>query len=105
MGDFVVDWDSHQSQDVVLRRKSEMGEEVVVSAVLGPLTLENDGLYPWDVLMKVCVKRPCLKSILKFDCRVSDKDTDGSKFDIQSAHYLQPSAVMNLSAYRGPLFR
>lgn len=102
-----MDWDSSQSRDVVLRRKCETGEEVVVSALLGPLPFEGkiEGILPRDVLMKICVKKPGLRSVLQFDCEAYKKDNDGSEFDIHNAYYLQFSAGISNSTYRGPLFR
>lgn len=107
LGDFLVDGDSLQSRDVVLRRKCETGEEVVVSALLGPLPFEGEieGILPRDVLMKICVKKPGLRSVLQFDCEAYKKDNNGSKFDIRNAYYLQSSAGISNSTYRGPLFR
>ncbi|THG17755.1 hypothetical protein TEA_008514 [Camellia sinensis var. sinensis] len=52
LGDFVLDWDSPQSQDVVLRKKCESGEEVAVSALLGPETYEGQSSFPREALMK-----------------------------------------------------
>ncbi|KAL5546361.1 hypothetical protein UlMin_006048 [Ulmus minor] len=108
LGDFTVDWDSLQSQDVVLRRKCETGEVVVVSALLGPLVFEKEAeesLFPRNVLMKVCVKKPGLRSLMQFDCQVSEKGTGGSEFDIHNAYFLQSSAVPSRSAYTGSIFR
>uniref|UniRef100_A0A803P743 Mitochondrial glycoprotein n=1 Tax=Cannabis sativa TaxID=3483 RepID=A0A803P743_CANSA len=109
LGDFVVDWDSLQSQDMVLRRKCETGEEVAVSALLGPLpftreTDTDDSVFPQNVLMKICVKKPGLKSVLQFDCEVYNKGGNGSEFDIQNAYYLQSSSAISSSDYRGPVF-
>lgn len=104
----MVDWDSLKSQDVVLQRKCEKGEEVAVSALLGPAPFENlsdDGMYPRDVLMKVCVKKPGLRSVLQFDCEVYKRGHNGSEFNIHNAYYLPSSAIINSSVYRGPLFR
>ncbi|XP_059646268.1 mitochondrial acidic protein mam33 isoform X1 [Cornus florida] len=103
LGDFVLDWDSPQSQDVVLRKKCDSGEEVAVSALLGPETFEG-GKFSREALMKICIKKPGLSSILQFDCGVSSKDEDGSEFDIQNAYYIQSSACLGPSVYRGPLF-
>lgn len=105
LGDFVVDWDSLQSQDVILQRKCETGEEVVVSALLGRLNFRKECTVPREVLMKVCLKRPGLSSILQFDCEISEKGNDGSEFDIHNAYLFQSSADISPSAYRGPLFR
>lgn len=103
-GDFVVEWDSPQSQDVVLRRKCELGEEVVISAILGSFTYGRDNTFPREVLMKVCLKKPGLGSILQFDCGVSDRGNAGSDFDIHNAYYMQSPTRQASSAYRGPLF-
>lgn len=105
LGDFVLDWNSAQSHDVVLRRKSESGEEVAVSALLGQETRDSEGKFPREVLMKVCVRKPGLSSMLQFDCGVSEKDVHRSDFNIHSAYYLQSSTIPNSSIYRGPSFR
>jgi len=102
LGDFTLDWDSPKSQDVVLRKKSESGEEVAVSAMLGPEIDEGASSFPREALMKVCIKKPGLSSILQFDCGVSGKD-NGSEFDIHSAHYL-PSTSLDSSNYKGPSY-
>ncbi|XP_058107796.1 uncharacterized protein LOC131251216 isoform X2 [Magnolia sinica] len=53
LGDFVLDWDAPQSQDVVLRRKYGMGEEIAVSALLGPEAFEEEeGALPRKAFMK-----------------------------------------------------
>ncbi|XP_059595318.1 uncharacterized protein LOC100246864 isoform X1 [Vitis vinifera] len=105
-GDFVVDWDSPASQDVVLRRKCESGEEVAVSALLSPITFRNEeGSFPRDLLMKVCVKKPGLSPVLQFDCGVFSKDHERLEFNIHSAYYIPSPACLNPSAYRGPSFR
>uniref|UniRef100_A0A2P2P0T3 Mitochondrial acidic protein MAM33 n=1 Tax=Rhizophora mucronata TaxID=61149 RepID=A0A2P2P0T3_RHIMU len=104
LGAFVVDSDSSQSEDVVLRRKFESGEEVAVSALLGPETFGNCCTFPRAVLMKVCLKKPGLSSILQFDCGVTEKGTTGSQFDIYNAYYFQSLTSPKPSVYRGPLF-
>lgn len=105
LGDFKVDWDSLESQDVVLRRKCESGEEVAVSALLGQEMFAEGGIFPREVLMKVCVKKPGLNSVLQFDCGVSEKGIGGSRFHIYSAHYLHLTTTCpKPSAYRGPSF-
>ncbi|KAM0978409.1 hypothetical protein FF1_014390 [Malus domestica] len=109
LGDFVVEWDSPRSQDVVLRRKFESGEEVAVSALLGPFYSEEDSVekyseYPGEALMKVCVKKPGLSSMLQFDCSVFEIIGSRSVFNIHNAHILQPSAGLGPSVYRGPAF-
>ncbi|KAL6272854.1 hypothetical protein ACE6H2_023546 [Prunus campanulata] len=68
MGEFVVDCELPVSQDLVLRRKYDSGEEVAVSALLGPFSPDGlegvECLYPRDVLMKMCLKKPGLSSML-----------------------------------------
>ncbi|GFP90951.1 uncharacterized protein at2g39795 mitochondrial [Phtheirospermum japonicum] len=101
-GDFVLEWDSPKSQDVLLRKKCSSGDEVAVSALLGRDTFQGDGRLPREALLKVCVKKPGLSSILQFDCVASNKgETD---FDIQNAHYIKSSSCVDSSAYRGPSF-
>ncbi|XP_050230178.1 mitochondrial acidic protein mam33 [Mercurialis annua] len=104
LGDFVVDYDSSKSQDVVLRRKCESGEEVAVSALVGPKSIAEDGSFRGGVLMKVCVKKPGLNSMLQLDCGVTEKLMGGSQFDILSAHYIKSANSHRKSEYRGPLF-
>ncbi|KAH9648670.1 mitochondrial glycoprotein family protein [Citrus sinensis] len=104
LGDFKVEYDAPQSQDVVLRRKFESGEEVAVSALLGPETFVRESRFPREVLMKVCLTKPGLCSILQFDCRVTEKHIEGSDFDIRNAYYLQSSTCLGRPLYRGPMF-
>ncbi|KAJ7976748.1 Mitochondrial glycoprotein [Quillaja saponaria] len=103
-GDFKVEWESPESKDVVLRRKCKSGEEVAVSALLGPVIFERDGIFPRDVLMKVCVKKPGMSPMLQFNCNVFEKHNSGFEFDIYSAYYLQSPRCLGSSVYRGPLF-
>ncbi|KAK6945262.1 Mitochondrial glycoprotein [Dillenia turbinata] len=104
LGDFSLEWDSTRSQDVVLRRKSVSGEEVAVSALLGPAIYRQEGILPREVLMKVCIRKPRLSSLLQFDCGVYNKGDGRSDFDIRKAFYLQVSTSLDPSVYRGPLF-
>ncbi|KAK6941795.1 Mitochondrial glycoprotein [Dillenia turbinata] len=92
-GDFSLEWDSMRSQDVVLRRKSESGEEVAVSALLGPVIYKQEGVH-----------KPRLSSLLRFDCGVYDKGDGRSDFYICKAFYLQVLTSLDPSVYRGPLF-
>ncbi|GMH08153.1 hypothetical protein Nepgr_009993 [Nepenthes gracilis] len=103
LGDFTLDWDAPHSQDVVLRKKCESGEEVAVSALLGPKSLEGSG-FPRDVVMKVCIKKPGLCSVLLFDCGVWSRSYRSSDFKISTAYYLPSSVSFDHSDYRGPLF-
>lgn len=101
----MVEHDSPKSQDVVLRRKLETGEEIAISALSGPLRFGREGVFPREILMKICVSKPGVTSLLQFDCGVSDDDHDGSSFKIYNANYLQSAANLGTSVYRGPLFR
>ncbi|KAI7990690.1 Uncharacterized protein LOK49_LG12G02745 [Camellia lanceoleosa] len=104
LGDFVLDWDSPQSQDVVLRKKCESGEEVAVSALLRPETYEGESSFPREALMKVCIKKPGLSSILQFDCGAFGKGDNGSDFAIHNAYYIPSSTCLDSSIYKGPSF-
>ncbi|KAH6832591.1 hypothetical protein C2S53_010935 [Perilla frutescens var. hirtella] len=103
-GDFALEWDSPESQDVILRKKNSSGEEVAISALLGRDTFEEDSRFPAEALLKICVKKPGLSSILKFDCVASNRGGDQPDFQIQSAHYIPLSSSPNASIYGGPLF-
>ncbi|KAE8646855.1 mitochondrial acidic protein mam33 [Cucumis sativus] len=102
--DFTVEHDSLKSQDVVLRRKLDSGEEVVISALLGPLRLGYEGAFPRDILMKICVSKPGVSSLLQFDCGVSENGHGGSPFELYNAYYLPSSDCLGPSVYRGPSF-
>lgn len=105
LGGFILEYDAPLSQDVVLRRKFESGDEIAVSAMLGQETFAREGIFPREVLMKVCVKKQGLSSILQFDCGVSEMDNGRSEFDIHNACYLESAYCPHPSVYRGPLFR
>ncbi|XP_061339047.1 uncharacterized protein At2g39795, mitochondrial [Gastrolobium bilobum] len=104
LGEFVVDSDLPHSKDVVLRRKCDSGEEVVISSIVGPPNYEKDLIFARDVYMKVCIKKPALSSILQFDCQVYGKLNKGSEFDIRNAYYLRSPTSLTPSIHRGPLF-
>ncbi|KAF7814359.1 Mitochondrial acidic protein MAM33 [Senna tora] len=108
LGDFLVDWDSPHSKDVVLRKRCNSGEEVAVSAVLGPPpTSERGGKFPRDILMNVFIKKPTLSSMLQFNCQAFEESIDKSNFDIKTAYYLPSSSsstCLGSSIYRGPQF-
>ncbi|KAL2535032.1 Mitochondrial glycoprotein family protein [Abeliophyllum distichum] len=103
-GDFVLDWDSPQSQDVVLRKKCASGEEVAVSALLGHDTFQGDGSFPREALIKICIKKPGLTSLLQFDCVASGKGGNQLEFDIQNANYIHSPSCLGSSFYKGPSF-
>ncbi|OVA16543.1 hypothetical protein BVC80_1549g6 [Macleaya cordata] len=107
LGNFTLDWDDPKSQDVVLRRKYDMGEEIAVSAMLGPPIFEDvvEGLFPRTALMKVCIKKPGLSSVLHFDCDISGKSEGGSVLFIHNASFLPSSSSFGDSVYRAPLLR
>lgn len=102
--DFAVEYDSPMSRDVVLRRKLESGEEVAISALPGRFRFGHEGAFPREILMKICVSKPGVSSLLQFDCGVSEDGHSGSPFKIYNAYYLQSSACLGPSVYRGPLF-
>ncbi|KAG9148271.1 hypothetical protein Leryth_012227 [Lithospermum erythrorhizon] len=105
LGDFAVDFDSPLSEDVILRRKSESGEEVAVSALLGPDRFEENSKYPREVRMKVCIRKPSMSSIMQFDCGAFSMGVNKSSFNIYSAHYIPSLSCLDSSVYRGPSFR
>ncbi|MQL76701.1 hypothetical protein Taro_009083 [Colocasia esculenta] len=106
VGSFTVDWDDAKTQDLVLRRRFASGEELVVSALLGPLTYAGDDLLPRHALMKVCVKKPQPDPILQFDCEVFCRDDEvDSEFVIQNVNYLRSLNTLSSSRYKGPIFR
>ncbi|KAK4371472.1 hypothetical protein RND71_010947 [Anisodus tanguticus] len=100
-GDFVVDWDSPQSQDVVLRKRCESGEEVAVSALLGVGGSNENVKFPREAFMKVGVKKPGLRSMLQFDCVATSRLGDGCDFEIHNVNYI-PSPDLDSSACKGP---
>lgn len=106
----MLEWDSQHTQDVLLKKKCESGEEIAVSALLGEkIYYEEKGIQDYqitrEVLMKVCVKKPGLSSILQFDCEASSRGAGKSDFDIQNAYYIQSPSTLSSSTYRGPPFR
>lgn len=105
-GDFTLEWDAPHSKDIVLRKKCETGEELAVSALLGS-AYSLSGTYPWNVEMKVCVKKPGLASLLQFDCNVYMRNDSTSEYycHITSARYLQSSSSTGPRYYTGPSFR
>ncbi|KAK4749878.1 hypothetical protein SAY87_027327 [Trapa incisa] len=100
--DFVMEWDGPQSQDVFMRRKCETGEEIAVSAMLGPEILETEGAFPREVSMKVSLKKPGLASVLQLDCGVCAKSASGSEIDIRSVYFLHSPTAWCPSIYKGP---
>ncbi|XP_059308871.1 uncharacterized protein At2g39795, mitochondrial [Lycium ferocissimum] len=100
-GDFFVDWDSPQSQDVVLRRRCKSGEEVAVSALLGAEGSNENVKFPREAFMKVGVKKPGLRSILQFDCVATAQIGDDCSFEIHNVNYI-PSSELDSSARKGP---
>ncbi|KAI7757350.1 hypothetical protein M8C21_014164 [Ambrosia artemisiifolia] len=103
-GDFVIDWNSPSSKDIILRKKCESGEEIAISALLGEETFVEDNLYPKEANMKVCIKKNGLDSILQFDCKVLDEGQNKIDYHIQNAHYLKSPTDLGSSVYKGPIF-
>ncbi|XP_048497588.1 uncharacterized protein LOC104889386 isoform X2 [Beta vulgaris subsp. vulgaris] len=103
-GDFTLEWDAPNSQDIVLRKKCDTGEEVAVSALLGPVEYIRNGTYPRVVNMKVCIKKPGLSSLLQFDCKVANRSYNGPEFNISSASYLRSTNSTGPRYYKAPLY-
>ncbi|XP_043690645.1 mitochondrial acidic protein MAM33 [Telopea speciosissima] len=101
LGDFVLDWDSPQSKDVVLRRRFDSGEEIAISALLGPEADVGEGLLPMQVLMKICIKKPGLSPTLQFDCGISSSGDNESEFAVHNAYYRQSLSCSGASEYKG----
>ncbi|XP_076958414.1 mitochondrial acidic protein MAM33-like [Bidens hawaiensis] len=104
LGDFVIDWNSPHSKDIVMRKRCESGEEIAVSALLGEGTFVEDNMYPKEADMKVCIKKNGLRSILQFDCKVLDEGQNNIDFHIQNAYYLKSPTDFGSSVYKGPIF-
>lgn len=107
LGDFVLEWDSQKTQDVLLRKKCSSGEEVAVSALLGEVKTVGVGggdENKREVLMKVCIKKPSLSSILLFDCDASSTGVGKSNLNIQNAYYIPSPSTLGSSTYN-PIFR
>lgn len=106
LGDFKLDWDSPDSQDIVLRRQFDSGEEVVVSALLQPQPIvEADTVFPREFLAKVCIKKPGLSSIMHFDCQVYETGSGCSYFDINRACFIRSLVPSRSSIYRDNFLR
>lgn len=105
LGDFMVDWNSPLSKDIIMRKKCESGEEIAISALLGEETFVEDNLYPKEANMKVCIKKNGLSSILQFDCKVLDEGQNKIDFHIQNAYFLKSPTDLGSSPYKGPVFR
>ncbi|CAH2058508.1 unnamed protein product [Thlaspi arvense] len=106
LGDFKLDWDTSESQDIVLRRQLDSGEEVVVSALLQQKPIEEAGTaFPRRALAKVCIRKPGLSSIMQFDCSVSETASRSSVFDIERAYLFRSLVSSPSSIYGEHLFR
>ncbi|KAL2923517.1 Mitochondrial acidic protein mam33 [Bienertia sinuspersici] len=105
-GDFKLEWDAPNSQDTVLQKKCSTGEEVAVSALLGPPGPPEyiGGTYPRVVNMKVCIKKPGLSSLLQFDCKVTNRSYSGPEFNICSANFLRSTSSIGRRYYTAPSF-
>ncbi|CAE6043396.1 unnamed protein product [Arabidopsis arenosa] len=107
LGDFKLDWDSPESQDIVLKRQFVSGEEVVVSALLQPepIELDDDLVFPREALAKVCIKKPGISSILQFHCRVYETGSGSSHFDVEKARFIRSLVSASSSTYRDNFLR
>ncbi|CAA6662151.1 unnamed protein product [Spirodela intermedia] len=89
----------------VSRRRFGSGEEIALSALLGPLIYEGKDPLPRHALMKVFVKKPEPEPILQFDCTVFHQDQEeDSEFVIENVKYLASADPSRSSRYRGPSF-
>ncbi|PIA53644.1 hypothetical protein AQUCO_00900308v1 [Aquilegia coerulea] len=108
LGNFELSWDGKRSKDVVLKRKCDSGEEIALSAKLGYGNFvelgENSNSLPFEALMKICIKKPELRSLLQFDCVIENKGYGLSDFSISRVCYLPSSSCLENEVYRGPLF-
>lgn len=113
---FKLEWDDPRTQDLVLRRHGDAeGEEIAVSAMLGPLRFDGEQALPRNSRMKVCIKKTGLEPVLRFDCSIfrrQDELGDGfgygsSDFAVKGAYYYYHPAVDSLGVYkyRGHRFR
>ncbi|XP_071691116.1 uncharacterized protein At2g39795, mitochondrial [Rutidosis leptorrhynchoides] len=105
LGDFVIDWDSSRSKDVIMRKNCDSGEELAISALLGDETFLEEACFPKEAEMKVCIKKTGLSSILQFNCKVLDEGQEKVDFHIQNAYYLNSPTNLGSSVYKGPDFR
>ncbi|KAH9305274.1 hypothetical protein KI387_009678, partial [Taxus chinensis] len=98
LGSFLVDSDPPDSLDVVLRRSYEH-EDIAITALLGPY---EDGkaaeIYPHSVLIKVCITKVGVASILEFDCRLQGVGCDIILNRVSYHDSPEPSK------YQGPTF-
>lgn len=102
----MLEWDSQRTQDMLLRKKCESGEEVAVSALLGEDNAVGEGGDEINrkVLMKVGIKKPSLSSILLFSCEASRTGVGKSNFNIQSASCIPSPSTVGSPIY-SPVFR
>lgn len=86
---FSLEHDAPRSQDVLLRRwDASSDEEVLVSALLGPLQFSGEEAPSQEVHMKVCVHKPAFGPVVRLDCSVFDNEGgDSSDFNVRGAWY------------------
>ncbi|XP_073114272.1 uncharacterized protein [Elaeis guineensis] len=111
---FKWEWDDPRAQDVVLRRHGDAeGEEIAVSAMLGPLRFDGEHALPRNARMKVCIKKTGLEPVFHFDCsifrRQDEELVDGfgygsSDFTVKGAYYHPSVDCLGVYKYRGPRF-
>lgn len=102
-----MDWDSPKSQDIVLRKQFNSGEEVVVSALLlqKPIVEAEGTVFPREALAKVCIKKPGLSFILQFDCQVFEVVDGSSVLDIERVCFIRSLVSASSSTYGEDYFR
>lgn len=109
--DFSLEYNAPRSQDVLLRRRdASSNEEVVVSALLGPLQFYGEESPSQEVRMKVCVKKPAYGPVVRFDCCVFDRSVNvggtSSDFYVRGAWYHSSLYKSGIGRkYLGPEYR
>ena len=109
---FSLEHDAPRSQDVLLRRRDAgSGEDVAVSALLGPLRFSGEEEDPErEVRMKVCVQKPAFGPVVRFDCCVFDTSAgegeELSDFDVKGVWYHSSVRESGIERrYLGPEYR
>ncbi|KAL5728922.1 hypothetical protein ACHQM5_001945 [Ranunculus cassubicifolius] len=104
LGNFELSWNGPRSIDVILRRKFDSGEEIAVSALLGAINYAGEDSFPYKPLMKICIKKPDLSTLLQFDCVIENEGHGLSELLIKRACCLPSTNCFGESPYRGPVY-
>lgn len=108
---FTLEYNAPRSQDVLLRRRDASShDEVVVSALPGPLRYYGEEAPSQEVRMKVCVKKPAFGPVVRFDCCVFDRSVNvggtSSDFDVRGTRYHSSVNELGIGGkYLGPEYR